>query len=1525
MKNETHWVLKYGSAILFCGLALLVIWATPLRSGFPFLIFMGAVVLTARYGGFLPALLATALASMASLYFFLAPAFSADLSSQDAIRLVVFVVVSLMISSLTVARERAQAAVGARAQQQAAVAELGQSALGSTNLSALLDKATRIVSQTLDVEYCEVLELLPDGKALLLRAGHGWKEGMVGHATVDTDSNSLAGYTLQGKEPIIVRDLRTEKRFNGPSLLQDHSVVSGMTVIIYGSKMPFGILGAHSTRARAFNQDDASFLQAIANVLASAIERDRTEALVRDQANWLSVTLASIGDGVIATDRAGNITLFNSVAQAITGWSDQDAIGKPAAQVLDLSAEKTGESLHPRIAALTQENIRFAPNEHTQLKTKGGTLVPVDLNAAMIYDQAGEAIGAVLSLRDVTERRQAEHALQESEERYRTVAETASDAIVTIDQDGKIRFVNHAAEEIFGYSVDELLDRDLSLLMPTGEHRRWLQAIQHYLETSEKQLRWNASEFTARHKSGRIIPVEIAFGEFHRNGQRHFTGIIRDVSERKQTEQRLAVQYRVARVLAESERLGEATPGVLRAICQSLDWEIGIAWTLDAEADMLRCLDVWHIETFSAPEFEQLTRELLLSREVGLPGRVWASAIPAWVPDITQEPNAPRAKAAVKNGLHGAMAFSITSGGRFVGVLEFYSRHVRPPDTNLTNLLDSLGSQIGQFIERKRAEEALRLVREQQSIILHGVADGVTAQAVNGELIYANNAATQLIGFGSSEELLATPVAQVMSRFQVFDEAGQPLSLSQLPGRIAIVEKRNVERLLRFRAMPEGEERWSFVRASPVLDDQGRVQFAINIFHDVTESRLAEKQIREQSELFRVTLTSIGDGVIASDRYGRITFMNGVAEALTGWKAEEALGQSLDTVFRILNEETGAVMESPASRVLREQQVVKLEEGTLLIARDGRRIVLDDSGAPIRDAQGSLVGVVVTFRDATQRRRTERDISQLASIVQSTDDAILTMTLEGIVQTWNPGAEALYGYAGHEIIGKSIMITYPPEHRDELRDIVARIKRGEPTTHFETQRIRKDGQRIDVSVTPSALRNPAGKLVGISKIARDITESKRAERAQRFLADAGEVLSSSLDYETTLKSVAQLAVPQMADWCSVHIKADDGGIQQLALAHIDPNKLKLAYQFQKQYPTDPNAPTGIPKVIRTGKPELVRYISDQELATAARDVEHLGMLLELNPRSYMIVPLIARGRTLGALTFLSSESGRRYGETDLALAQELARRAALAVDNVRLYQHAQALNEELERRVIDRTIELQRANRRLESEIAERQQANEQLRLLSGHLQSAREDERVRIAREIHDEIGQVLTAVKMDLSLLERQMVKEGRAPTPDQVREEFDSTRHLVDQALDTMHGIVRELRPEILDHLGLQAAIEWQVQEFQSRTSIVCQLDCGPEEIDLDEERSIAVFRILQETLTNVARHSGATEVRVLLKQEDHHVVLRVQDNGKGVDEQALRESKTFGVLGMRERAHVFGGQVDIQGTPGKGTVVSIRIPL
>jgi PAS domain S-box-containing protein len=266
---------------------------------------------------------------------------------------------------------------------------------------------------------------------------------------------------------------------------------------------------------------------------------------------------------------------------------------------------------------------------------------------------------------------------------------------------------------------------------------------------------------------------------------------------------------------------------------------------------------------------------------------------------------------------------------------------------------------------------------------------------------------------------------------------------------------------------------------------------------EITERKRIEAMLYEQRESLRVTLASIGDAVISTDRDGQVTFMNPVAEELTGWRQEEALRRPLTDIFKILNEETRKPVENPVAKVLQQGVIIGLANHTLLIARDGTERPIDDSAAPIRDSQGNILGVILIFRDVTERRRAEEANLRLAAIVESSDDAIIGKTLDGIIMSWNAGAERIFGYSAEEVLGRHISILAPPERSDEIPKILERIRSGERIDHYETIRRRKDGQRIRISLTVSPIRDASGKIIGISKIARDITERKRAEEELR--------------------------------------------------------------------------------------------------------------------------------------------------------------------------------------------------------------------------------------------------------------------------------------------------------------------------------------------------------------------------------------------------------------------------------------------
>jgi signal transduction histidine kinase len=301
-REPRSWLVRYGTAVAVTGLALvlqelLYRWVKEGLNATPFLVFFGAVMVGAWFGGLGPGLLATALSAVLSWYLFLYPQDSIALDRfGQVLRLIIFVLEGVLISSLVgamhSARRRAEAnmleikrgeqKLQRQARQQEAVAELGKRALSTTtSIQDLFGQAVEFVVGVLGVEYSEVLELLPSSEELVLRTGVGWKEGLVEQTTVGTGRDSHAGYTLLTNEPVIIEDLRSETRFSGSPLLLEHGVISGMSVIIRTGDPPFGVLGAYAKQRRVFTEDELYFLRAVANVLASTIERERAEEEVR--------------------------------------------------------------------------------------------------------------------------------------------------------------------------------------------------------------------------------------------------------------------------------------------------------------------------------------------------------------------------------------------------------------------------------------------------------------------------------------------------------------------------------------------------------------------------------------------------------------------------------------------------------------------------------------------------------------------------------------------------------------------------------------------------------------------------------------------------------------------------------------------------------------------------------------------------------------------------------------------------------------------------------------------------------------------------------------------------------------------------------------------------------------------------------------------------------------------------------------------------------------------------------------------
>ncbi len=458
----------------------------------------------------------------------------------------------------------------------------------------------------------------------------------------------------------------------------------------------------------------------------------------------------------------------------------------------------------------------------------------------------------------------------------------------------------------------------------------------------------------------------------------------------------------------------------------------------------------------------------------------------------------------------------------------------------------------------------------------------------------------------------------------------------------------------------------------PLFSDETKPAFDKQI--PVSEQSEEKKRLLEQTAQIRAQLIELAhDAIIVRDPTSTIIYWNRGAEELYGWTAQEAMGQVthnlLSTRFPVSREAVDALLATG------EQWVGDLVHTT----KDGRQVIVESRQVVTHKSHNQLIAILEINRDITEHKQQEQKNSLLlAAIVETSDDAIISKTLDGIITSWNFAAERMFGYTSQEAVGKHIFLIIPPDRRGEEDMILSKLRKGEHIDHFETVRMCKDGTRLNISLSISPLKNKEGQIIGASKIARNITERKRLQQNLQFLSNASKVLSSSLDYKTTLQTIANLAVPHIADWCTVNMLAEDGSIEQLVIAHADPQKVQWARELNKKYPVDMNATSGIPQILRTGVSEFVPFISDDMLVAAAVDDEQLALLRTIGFTSSMTIPLIIDGKAIGTVAFVLAESSRRYTQSDLTMAEELASRASLAIQNARLYSQAQQSRDQLD-------------------------------------------------------------------------------------------------------------------------------------------------------------------------------------------------------------------------------------------------------
>ncbi len=460
--------------------------------------------------------------------------------------------------------------------------------------------------------------------------------------------------------------------------------ISAKTVVIGGRRYLVAVLTDLSDRHAA----ERSLREA-----ADVAQRQTSE--LAEAKGFLEALREHTNDGISVVDDTGIIVYCNAAGATNVGLKPEQVMGRHYSEFLRPGERERHDENLRRIGAGERQTTRV------EIPRADGTTRIMEAHSVSVA--WGGRTYVLSNTQDVTERAQAERSLTEAKGRLEAIQEAASDAIYLMNSKGTIVSLNSRAATMMGRARKDVVGcyyNDFSPATLKAERERQFRRV---LEGETVRVR-----STMHRPDGMTVEFESTSYRVEWGGEHYCCATVRDVSDETRAQRRLAAQHAVTRVLAEARTLPEATPLVVKAICESLGWEAGAVWSVDRAADVLRCAEFWHVPTVRMPAFEKISREREFVRGVGLPGRVWASCEPAWIPDVTLDANFPRSPYAAKAGLHGAFGFPITLGAEVVGMLEFFSREIRQPDDDLLKMMSSIGSQIGQFIERRRAEEDLR-------------------------------------------------------------------------------------------------------------------------------------------------------------------------------------------------------------------------------------------------------------------------------------------------------------------------------------------------------------------------------------------------------------------------------------------------------------------------------------------------------------------------------------------------------------------------------------------------------------------------------------------------------------------------------------------------------------------------------------------------------------------------------------------------------------------------------------------------
>lgn len=940
-------------------------------------------------------------------------------------------------------------------------------------------------------------------------------------------------------------------------------------------------------------------------------------------------------------------------------------------------------------------------------------------------------------------RQQTEAALRASEERFRSLIDQASDAILIADLDGVYRDVNSSACRLLGYAAHELIGQTISNIVAPADRPRVPATRTALLASGDTQI----AEWTLIRKDGTPVLTEVS-AKILPNGV--WQAIVRDITDRKAAEatlRRYADMLRLsydaiiiwdtqtgiefwnegATVLygyTATEAIGQLSHRLLQTrhgqdwstiepILKAKGvWEGEVTHTTKAGAQVIistrhqiieRQGDEYTVLEINRDITEQKQAEALLARYqllseqardmilfMRLDGRIIEAnkaAADAYGYDratLQQMRLHELRDPLLVTTVDAQMAQANASG------LRFETRHRRRDGTIFPVEVSAVGADVGgerllmsvirDISEQKAAAQALAASEAKfaTAFNLSPLILTITALA-DGRLIEVNESFVQTTGYGRAEALGRTP-----------DELGLWVDAQERQvGLRALKAGDTIQSAEAVFRMKDGSYR-TCVFGATIVEIDGE-PCALTALVDITERKAAAEEVqrlnrelnRRLSEMQTLLDTAPIGIAVAHDPECQLITINPAGAAMLGTQDEENVSLSRqDAVlpFRVYQQGREVPPEELPMQYAATHNVSIQRAEYDIVWANGTVRNLYEYAEPLYDEAGVVRGCLGIFVDITERKLIEQALkaseTQLRLVTDNVSGLISYVDREEQYHFVNAIYEEWFQQTRAQLLGRTVLEVLGEAGYAVAEPYIRRVLNGERIT-FENTIPYGDGVTRTVLTTYVPDVDSRGQTVGFYALITDISERKQAEERTHFLSEASKTLATSLDYHQTLQNVAQIAVPNIADWCAIDLVADDGAIQDVVIAHVDPSKVQWAKDLRAQYPLDPNSPAGSPHVIRTGQSEYYPLITDAMLEAVAKNEQELTLLKSVGYRSIMIVPLQAHGRVLGAITFVATESARSFSAQDLAMAEEVAQRAAAAIGNAKLHEAIQTSEQRL--------------------------------------------------------------------------------------------------------------------------------------------------------------------------------------------------------------------------------------------------------